>query len=284
MRHGIVVFTSEYGIAPATAALAAERSGFDTFYVPEHTHIPIRRTAAHPTTGDASLPDERYKHTLDPWVSLASAAAVTSRIGLATAVALPVESDPITLAKTIGTLDQISDGRVTLGAGFGWNTDELADHGVPARQRRSVLREYLEAMRALWTMTEATYQGDFVGFGSSWAYPKPVGNVPCVIGAGGGPRTFEWIAAHAHGWMTTPAETDIAGQAVRLRKVWAAAGRDGDPDIRVLGTSKPTAELLSRWEQAGVTEVVWGLPDRSPEEVEDFLARHAQRLGLGSAG
>src|SRR5699024_11431080 len=101
----------------------------------------------------------RYKHTLDPWVSLASAAAVTSRIGLATAVALPVESDPITLAKTIATLDQLSDGRVTLGAGFGWNTDELANHGVPDRQRRSVFDEHLEAMRALWTMTEATYQG-----------------------------------------------------------------------------------------------------------------------------
>src|SRR5699024_4067895 len=107
VRHGVVLFTSEYGSAPAAAAATAERSGFDTFYVPEHTHIPIRRTAAHPTTGDASLPDDRYKHTLDPWVLLATVAAVTSRIGLATAVALPVESDPITLAKTIATLGQL---------------------------------------------------------------------------------------------------------------------------------------------------------------------------------
>src|SRR5699024_665127 len=135
----------------------------------EHTHIPIRRTVAHPTTGDASLPDGRYKDKLDPWVSLATVAAVTSRIGLATAEALPVESDPITLAKTIATLDQLSGGRVTLGDGFGWNTDELADHGVLAGQRRSVLREYLAAMRALWTMPEAEYRGDFVGFGPSWA-------------------------------------------------------------------------------------------------------------------
>src|SRR5699024_3884552 len=190
------------------------------------------------------------------------------------------ESDPITLAKTIATLDQLSGGRVTLGAGFGWNTDELADHGVPAGQRRSALREYLAAMRAMWTMAEADYQGDFVGFGPSWVYPKPMGNVPCVIGAGAGPRTFEWIAAHADGWMTTPVERDITGQTERLRKVWAAAGRAGEPDIRVLGTSKPTAELLEQWEQAGVTEVVWGLPDRSPEDVQSFIARHAQRLGL----
>src|SRR5438105_838424 len=125
MRHGIVLFTSDRGITPAAAAVAAEQAGFDTIYVPEHTHIPVKRESPHPRTGDASLPDDRYKRTLDPWVSLATAASLTTKIRLATAVALPVESDPITLAKTIATLDHLSNGRVTLGAGFGWNVDEL---------------------------------------------------------------------------------------------------------------------------------------------------------------
>src|SRR5215510_779859 len=174
MRNGVVLFSSDRGITPADLARAAEERGFDTFYVPEHTHIPVRRTAAHPGTGDESLPDDRYSRTLDPWVSLAMAAAVTSRIRLATAVALPVESDPITLAKTIATLDHLSGGRVTVGAGFGWNTDELADHGVPAKFRYTALREYVEAMRALWTQDVAAYDGRFVSFGGSWAYPKPV--------------------------------------------------------------------------------------------------------------
>src|SRR5690242_6784457 len=136
MRHGIVLFTSDRGITPAATAKAAEEAGFDTFYVPEHTHIPVKRTAPHPGTRDATLPDDRYLRTLDPWVSLATAATVTSRIRLATAVALPVESDPITLAKQIATLDYLSGGRVEIGAGFGWNTDELADHHVPAAKRR----------------------------------------------------------------------------------------------------------------------------------------------------
>src|SRR6478736_6947565 len=127
MRHGIVLFTSDRGITPAEAAVAAEERGFDTFYVPEHTHIPVRREAAHPGTGDETLPDDRYLRTLDPWISLATVAAVTSRITLSTAVALPVESDPITLAKQIATLDHLSGGCVEIGAGFGWNTDELAD-------------------------------------------------------------------------------------------------------------------------------------------------------------
>ncbi|MBO9524220.1 MAG: LLM class F420-dependent oxidoreductase [Nocardioidaceae bacterium] len=281
MRHGIVLFTSDRGITPAQAAKAAEDAGFDTLYVPEHTHIPVKRDAAHPGTGDETLPDDRYMRTLDPWVSLATAAAVTERIGLSTAVALPVESDPITLAKTIATLDHLSGGRVTVGAGFGWNTDELTDHHVPAAKRRTVLREYLEAMRALWTQEEASYDGEFVSFGASWAWPKPAqGTVPVIIGAGAGPKTFAWIAAHADGWMTTPIETDIADKAKQLHEAWAEAGRDGAPDIRVLVTFKPSPEDIAGWAAAGVTELIWGLPDKDADEVVAFIGRHGARLGL----
>jgi alkanesulfonate monooxygenase SsuD/methylene tetrahydromethanopterin reductase-like flavin-dependent oxidoreductase (luciferase family) len=85
MRHGVVLFTCDRGITPAQAAKAAEERGFDAFYVPEHTHIPVKREAAHPRTGDETLPDDRYKRTLDPWVCLATAAVVTSRIRLSTA-------------------------------------------------------------------------------------------------------------------------------------------------------------------------------------------------------
>jgi probable F420-dependent oxidoreductase len=281
MRHGIVLFTSDRGITPAQAATAAEQAGFDTFYVPEHTHIPVRRTAAHPGTGDETLPDDRYMRTLDPWVSLATAAAVTDRIRLSTAVALPVESDPITLAKAIATLDHLSGGRVTIGAGFGWNTDELADHRVPGERRRTVLREYVEAMRALWTEDEASYAGEFVSFGPSWAWPKPVQpHVPLLIGAGGGPKTFAWIAQHADGWMTTPREEDVAEKVQRLRDAWGEAGRPDSPAVHVLATSKPTPELLEGWESAGVTEAIWGLPDREADEVAAFIGRHATRVGL----
>ncbi|MFI5952651.1 LLM class F420-dependent oxidoreductase [Cryptosporangium sp. NPDC051539] len=285
MRHGVVLFASDRGIRPADAARAAEDAGFETFYVPEHTHIPVRREAPHPGTGGAALPDDRYSRTLDPWVALATAAQATSRIRLATAVALPVESDPITLAKTIATLDHLSGGRVTLGAGFGWNTDELADHRVDAKRRRGVLREYVEAMRALWTQEVAEYQGDHVSFGPSWAYPKPVQpHVPLIIGAGGGPKTFAWIARTADGWMTTPTETGLHARADELREAWAAAGRGGRPQIHVLATTKPSPELLESWESAGVTDAIWGLPDRTPDEVVASLHRQAARLGLTPVG
>ena len=281
MRHGIVLFTSDRGITPAALAKAAEDRGFDTLYVPEHTHIPVKREAAHPGTGDESLPDDRYLRTLDPWVSLATVAVVTERIGLSTAVALPVESDPITLAKSIATLDHLSGGRVSLGAGFGWNTDELADHHVPADRRRTVLREYIEAMRALWTQEEASYEGEFVSFGPSWAWPKPARpHVPIVIGAGGGPQTFRWIARHADGWMTTPTQQDIGGRITALQEAWAEAGREGAPEIRVLIAFKPDPADLAAWAEAGATELIWGVPDKAPDEVLASLDRLAGRLGL----
>ncbi len=281
MRNGLVLFTSDRGIRPADLAVAAEERGFDTFYVPEHTHIPVKRTAAHPGTKDETLPDDRYLRTLDPWVSLATVAARTSRIKLSTAVALPVESDPITLAKTIATLDHLSDGRVEIGAGFGWNTDELEDHHVPPAKRRTVLREYVEAMRSLWTDEEASYDGEFVKFGPSWAYPKPVqAHIPLVIGAGGGPKTFAWIARTADGWMTTPVEQGIGDKADALRAAWKDAGRTGDPEIHVLIATRPSPEDLESWAAAGATDLIWGVPDKSADEVVAYLDRLAARTGL----
>jgi probable F420-dependent oxidoreductase len=277
MRNGVVLFTSDRGIRPAVLAAAAEERGFDTFYVPEHTHIPVKREALHPT-GGAELPDDRYLRTLDPWVTLGTCAAVTSRIGLSTAVALPVESDPITLAKTIASLDFLSGGRVSLGVGFGWNTDELADHHVPADRRRTVLREYLEAMRALWTQDEASYSGEFVSFGPSWAYPKPAAVPKVVVGAGGGPQTLRWIARHADGWMTTPTEAGIGEKADLLRKEWASCGREGEPEIRVLVARRPSAEDFAEWAGAGATELIWGVPDAEETVVLGYLDKLAGRI------
>jgi probable F420-dependent oxidoreductase len=281
--YGIVLFTSDRGITPAAAARAAEAAGFSTFYVPEHTHIPVKRESPHPRTGDASLPDDRYSRTLDPWVALATAAAVTSRIRLSTAVALPVESDPITLAKTIASLDHLSGGRVTLGTGFGWNVDELTDHGVPGNRRRTALREHLEAMSALWTEEEAAYDGEFVSFGPSWAWPKPVQpHIPVLLGAGPTEKTFRWIARHADGWITTPADTDLDGHVALLKEIWLDEGRAGAPEICALG-ERPDPERLAHLDSLGVTETIFGLPDRAPGEVESWIGRLAAKLTPAAA-
>ncbi|GED99779.1 LLM class F420-dependent oxidoreductase [Gordonia spumicola] len=279
MDFGIVQFTSDLGLRPHELAPLVEEAGFAAYYVPEHSHIPTKREAAHPRTGDDTLPDERYTRTLDPWTSLASAAAVTSRIELSTAVCLPVQSDPLTLAKTLATLDHISDGRLSIGVGFGWNLDELADHHVPAGRRRTMLREYLEAMRALWTQDEAEYHGEFVEFGPSWAYPKPSKPIAVTVGAAGTEKNFKWIARSADGWITTPGETDIDESVRLLQKIWADAGREDRPQVVALDM-RPDAERLARWRDLGVTRVLYGLPDKDADTARAYLAKLAAKLSL----
>jgi probable F420-dependent oxidoreductase len=286
MDFGVVLFTSDRGICPADAAAAAEKNGFNTFYVPEHSHIPTKREVAHPTTGDASLPDDRYMRTLDPWVSLATACAVTTKIRLSTAICLPVQHDCITLAKSIATLDHLSGGRVDVCAGFGWNLDELADHNVPAGRRRTMLREYIEAMRELWTKDEASYSGEFVSYGPSWAWPKPVQpHVPVLIGAAGNEKNFKWIAKYADGWMSTPQDGDIERLVKSLYAEWDSVGRTALPRIVVLDMGKPDASRLSSWADLGVSQAVYALPDKSAEEVKAYLGRLSDKLdAIGPLG
>ncbi|WP_254657554.1 TIGR03619 family F420-dependent LLM class oxidoreductase [Tsukamurella pulmonis] len=277
VRTGIVQFTSDRGLPPQRLAPLIEAAGFASYFVPEHGHIPTRRDAAHPGTGTAELPDDRYLRTLDPWTTLAAAAAVTERIELATAVALPVQADPITLAKTIATVDHLSGGRVSLGVGFGWNLDELADHGVPAGRRRTMLREYLEAMRALWRDEEASYEGEFVSFGPSWAWPKPSGDVPVLVGAGGTEKNFTWIAKNADGWITTPQDRGITDAARRLAEIWREHGRDGAPRIVALD-GRPDRDRLARWGEAGVTDVLYPVDDSGEEPATMHLGRMADAI------
>jgi probable F420-dependent oxidoreductase len=278
LRFGITLFTSDRGITPAAAAAAAEEHGFSSFYVPEHTHIPASRDTAHPATGDASLPDDRYMRTLDPWVALGMVAAVTERIRLGTCVALPLEHDPITLAKTIASLDHLSGGRVVLGAGFGWNLEEMRDHGVDTSRRRTMLREYIEAMRALWTDETASYHGEFVDFGESWAWPKPAqSRLPVLLGASGTEKAFSWLVRSADGWISTPRETDITESVELLNRMWDEAGRDGRPEIVVLGP-RPDEDTVAAYEKLGVTEIMVGLPDKSPSEVIDYIGRRGEMI------
>ena len=196
-------------------------------------------------------------------------------------MALPVESDPITLAKQIATLDHLSGGRVEIGAGFGWNTDELADHHVPAAKRRTVLQGVRRGdARAVDRRRRRRTTGSSCRSGRRGPSPSRPHHIPLIIGAGGGPKTFAWIAANADGWMTTPTQSDISGQIEALKKAWADAGRDGAPEIRILIAFKPDPDDLMAWAEAGATELIWGVPDKAEDEVLGSLDRLAGRLGI----
>jgi len=160
-RFGVTTFPTDYGLSVVDLARAAEERGLDSMFFNEHTHIPVSRRTAFP--GGGELPKE-YSHTHDPFVALAAAAAVTKRIMLSTGICLVIERDPIVLAKEVASLDRISDGRVILGVGAGWNVEEMENHGTSYKQRWKILRERVLAMREIWTCDTAQFHGEFVDF------------------------------------------------------------------------------------------------------------------------
>ncbi|MET7442681.1 TIGR03619 family F420-dependent LLM class oxidoreductase, partial [Streptomyces sp. NPDC005568] len=205
MRIATTIFLTDETITPVRLARALEERGFAGLYLPEHTHIPVERTTPNPSGGE--LPRE-YGRTLDPFVALAQAAAVTRDLGLGTGITLVAQHDPIGLAKQAATLDHLSGGRFTLGVGFGWNVEEAADHGVRWSTRRELVRDRMAVMRALWAAEPTAYTGEYGGVRASHAHPKPlraprgpVTGPRTLLGGAAGPRLFAHISEYADGWM-----------------------------------------------------------------------------------
>lgn len=277
MRHGITMFATDRSMGVAELAVEAEARGFDSLYLPEHTHIPVSRRTP-PPTGDAELAEE-YKRTLDPFVALATAIAVTSTIDLGTGIALPAQREPIVTAKAVATLDLLSGGRFVFGVGFGWNEDELENHGVAMADRRDVAREHLLAMQALWTSEIGGYDGAHVHITPSWSWPKPVAPAgpPVLLGGGAGPKLFAQIAEYGHGWIPIGG-AGLAEAIPRLHEQVAAAGRD-PAELRVVpfGTI-PDPGKLAHFASIGVTECVFRLPSAPRDIVLPVLDRWAALL------
>ncbi len=260
------MFQTDLSMRPEALALAAEERGFSSLFVPEHTHIPTSRITPAPT-GEDTL-DDAYSRTLDPLIGLAAAASVTSSIKLGTGVALVAQHDPVVMAKQIATLDHLSGGRFVLGVGFGWNAEEMADHGVAFDRRRDVVRDHMLAMNSLWSRDEASYAGPFVNLAPSWAWPKPVQRPRPVtlIGGGAGPKLFAHIVEYADGWMPMGG-SGLAEALPRLRRAFESAGRDPSGLVVVPFGTLPDSAKLDYYESLGVSEVVLRVPSGPPDEV-----------------
>lgn len=270
MRISTTAFLTDETIQPAPLARELEQRGFGGLYLPEHTHIPASRQTPAPT-GDP-LP-RAYSRTLDPLVALTAAAAVTERLALGTAVSLVAQHDPIVLAKQVATLDWLSGGRLTLGVGLGWNVEEATDHGVDWPRRRSVVRDRLALMRALWAPEPTAYEGEFgYSVAASLAHPKPVrpGGPRVLLGGAAGTRLFAHIAEYAHGWM--PIGGGGLGDSLpRLR--------EAAPQAEVVPSYvNPSPGKLARFRDLGVQEVILALPDATEPEVLRTLDDFAQYL------
>jgi len=277
-RFGIVAFCTEYSMQPAELAYAIEDRGLDSFYVTEHTHIPISKKSKYP--GGTDYPKD-FSYVYDPVVALAAAACATKRIRLGTFVTLIGQRDPIIAAKQFATLDRLSGGRVVVGCGAGWNAEEMADHGVPFKKRWTALREHITAMKRLWTEEVAEFHGELVDFEPSWMYPKPLqaGGPPVLIGSRSD-KVFRRIAQYADGWcpLLRPGY-DAARGLDLLRQAAAEVGRQFDSLHRIALVPAATLDAVKQAADLGFQEICSLAPSAERDQVLTVVDRFAALAG-----
>jgi probable F420-dependent oxidoreductase len=251
---GVSYFPTDESVEPATLARMAEERGFESALVTEHTHIPVSRETPYPAGGE--LPRE-YWRIYDPFVALTSMAAATERIKVGTAICLLVERDPITTAKAVASVDRLSGGRFLFGIGAGWNLEEMQNHGTDPAQRFRILRERVEACKALWSEEEAAYHGEFVNFDRVVCRPAPLQEPhPPILVGGNGPKVHDRVLAYGDGWFPNriPPDDAMIARVEELQRRAEEAGRGAIPVTLQIPPRDPA--VLERYERAGVTRTV----------------------------
>jgi probable F420-dependent oxidoreductase len=278
MKLGVFSFNTEYTIRADELAIAAEERGFESIWFPEHTHIPASRETEHPA--GIPLPKE-YIHMSDPFTSAAAAAVVTKTIKIGTGVCLIIEHDPLVLAKTVATIDRLSNGRFILGVGAGWNAEEMENHGTPYAKRWKVLEERVKALKALWTQEEASFHGDWVNFEKVWSYPKPIQqpHPPVIIGTFGSKWGCQRVADYAEGWipidgLMTSLEDSIADLHARLCE---NGRKPEDAPISMFDIYETSEDDLKRYADMGCIErAIPRCPTEDKDTVMRWLDRYAE--------
>jgi probable F420-dependent oxidoreductase len=266
MKFGIAIFPTADIQPPDELARMAEERGFESLFFPEHTHIPASRATPYPAGGD--LPPE-YSRTYDPFVALTAAAVATRELRVGTGICLIIERDPIVTAKEVASLDRISGGRFLFGVGAGWNVEEMANHGTDASARFGVMRERVEAMKAIWTEDAASYAGTYVNFERIWSWPKPAQRPhPPVLVGGNGPTVLDRVLAFGDAWFPNYGRGgDVVRRAEELR-----ARADRPIEVMVMGAPAEAA-ALEHLQLAGCRRVVHWLPSTALPGVERALER-----------
>jgi probable F420-dependent oxidoreductase len=271
MRFGVQIRATAEGGSLTELARQLEDGGFESVWLPEHTHIPVSVGREHPEGADWLAVNARL---FDPLIGLAAIAAVTTRLRLGTGVYLAPQHHPITLAKQIATLDVISGGRVLFGVGAGWNEPELANHGIVPGQQWAALRETVLALRQVWTEEEASFAGEIVRFEPIWLWPKPMQRPhPPVLVGGEGPHVFDRVLEYGDGWMPND-HPEVEARIAELARLAAERGREELPvTVYAVAQDPARVEALAA---AGVARCVFNLRSGEPEEIRWSLARLAE--------
>ena len=274
MDFGVCIFPTADAMHPAELARALEERGFESYWVAEHTHIPADRRS--PWPGGADLP-QMYYETMDPFVALTAAASATTSLKVGTGICLVVERDPITTAKEVASIDHISDGRFLFGVGGGWNAEEMANHGTAFDTRWKLMRERIEAMKAIWADDPAEYHGEFVDFDPIWSKPKPTQTPHPPIHVGGaspwGPRR---AARYGDGWMPINGRGSMLDELGTLAEECAKNDRDAAEIELSLYMAPVDADAAKVHEAAGVRRFIFGLPPADADTLLPLLDTQAE--------
>ena len=279
MKLGLTMFPTEYSIAPAELARAAEQRGFESLWFPEHSHIPAKRES--PWPGGPELP-KMYYDVMEPFVALAAAAAVTTKLRVATGICLVVQRDPIQTAKHVATLDRVASGRFLFGIGAGWNAEEMRDHGTDARTRIALMRERVAAMKEIWTKSKAEFHGKYVDFEPIMTWPKPVQKPHPPVLLGGAFRFAARRAIRYGDGMLPFASSTGPGSPQEFMPVWRRMAEEGGRDPRslsvTLGGAPEDLGVLRRNRDLGVTRMTVRLPPEKEDAILPMLDRWAKLI------
>jgi probable F420-dependent oxidoreductase len=277
MHTGICMFATDYAIRIDELAREAEQRNFESLWVPEHTHIPASRRTPFPA--GEPLPKE-YSHTHDPFVSLMAAAAATKRLRVGTGICLIIERDTITTAKSVASLDALSNGRFEFGIGGGWNLEEMENHGTDPKTRFKRLHEQVLAMKEIWTKDEAQFHGKFVNFDPIWAWPKPQQKPhPPILLGGESVHTLQRVVDICDGWYPRGRSPEIILPGIEdLKRRAAQAGRDFKTiSISVFG-ARPDQATLDTYAKGGVTRAILRLPSEGRDKILPLLDQYAKLI------
>jgi probable F420-dependent oxidoreductase len=242
------------------AAKKAEAIGVESLWTFEHVMIPVDYQSKYPysPTGKMGAPPET--NLVDPLIALATIAASTTKIRLATGVNILSQTNPLYLAKQSASLDFVSGGRFMLGVGIGWLREEFEALGVPFEKRGARFDDYVVAMRKIWSGEVVEHQSEFLSWSGFKSYPVPVQRpgVPIIIGGSKG-KAFERIAKYGDGWYAPTGNVEqLAELLPPLKAACAAVGRKLS-SVEISAMWIPAVEgveAVKRYADLGVSRLV----------------------------
>jgi probable F420-dependent oxidoreductase len=285
MRIGIQVAFAGAAADPAhvrETARRAEAAGFHSIWVPEHVVLFEEYSSRYPYSADGKIGGGAHLAPPEPLTCLAFMAACTEKIRLGTGILIVPQRNPVYTAKQVADLDVLSGGRFDFGIGVGWLAEEFQALGVPFEHRGARADDYLRVMKALWTQETSSYDGEYYKLPPVVQNPKPVQRPhPPIYVGGESDAALSRVARLCQGWYGVGLTPETLPERLKVLDEKLGENNRTRKDIDVLVApygGKPDRDLIRRFEDQGVDEVVLFAMHSKRERVYQMIDDLAERL------